>query len=496
MKLLNIRQGFACNSSSTHSIIFSDKKYRDTSEFEFGWNWFTASAEDSKRAWLGCQILSQLEAHGISDDNALAIVHSLLGEDVDLTGYVDHQSVISFPMSRRGVGLDLEFIKDFRDWLLNPKAVIFGGNDNEERDPLWDAETDINSHYWSLFVDHYLNVVARKDSGGYWTLFDKDDGTKVRVSFEKETLGVAAKKADTPELVDLKVTDYCTYDCKTCYQGSTRDGKHADKYVISSLLQEMGDAGVFEVAIGGGEPTLHPDFERIVQSCVDNGIVPNFTTRDPKWFQRFPNVVPLIGSVAVSCDDWNAVQKLSKTINDLAQPLRDELRERTVVQHILGLKPEYEVENILHDCRQSGLPCVLLGYKTTHRGATQNPHVPKGKTWGQWLVQKLSEDSDREWDNRRLPNSLGVDTVLAGELQGMVGDVRLTLQEGQFSCYVDAVEKKMYPSSFKLDQSVDVDPRTHGHSFSSAWRHITSYTPESSYVYEGDGVVRRLQVIH
>lgn len=480
MKILNVRSGFACNSSSTHSIIFSSTPEQD-SEVDggnFGWQPFVAASQEAKRLWLAVNLRSSLRE---ILDNATAdlITTEVMGVCPDEDAYVDHQSRISFPRAWSRYGIDLEFVRDFRDYVLQEGVLVAGGNDNSPSDP----PAGERVFYRALLpVDKTGNgLVARKDASGYWTIFDRNSGNKIRMSFGAQQLDIDAQRASVPELVDLKITDFCAYDCPTCYQGSTTAGKHGNQYDIMAVLDALAELRVFEVAIGGGEPTSHPDITSIVRRSRDVGIVPNLTTRDVHWYTHYPELVEGVGAVAVSCDTHKDVQRLMRGIDRLPSPeLREQVRSKTVVQHILGLQSTYDTTTLAQECAAQEVRLVLLGYKTTHRGATKIPNVPHKGTWGAWLEERLKERA-------LFPNGVGVDTVLAQELKDKVDPWMLTTKEGQFSCYIDATERdpKMYASSFNPGEKPQVlrefyrDPVV----LKRAWQKLVAYEPETAYVY-------------
>lgn len=484
MKILNVREGFACNSSSTHSIVFTSRRPKDNDvESGFNWNYFVASSQEAKMSWLGAQLAACLG--DVGQETAKVVVESLTGSyDPENVG-VDHQSQIAFPKAWAGAGLDMAFATEFVDYLSNPDAVVLGGNDNDHDGEGLNIPGNRVYYRSVLPVDcgSRADIVARKDSAGYWTLFNRSNGDKARISLKKEDLEVEALRADAPELVDMKITDYCTYDCPTCYQGSTRSGKHGNLYVIWNTLEALAAARCFEIAFGGGEPTFHPEFEEIIERTRRLGMVPNFTTRDPKWFARYPELISMIGAYAVSCDSAADVKKAKEVIEALPEKERLILRDKLTVQHILGSASEYEVASIFSACRRENIPLVLLGYKTTHRGASGTPQVPtKSKTWGAWLHARMTQKQHEAG----MPYRLGVDTVLAGEL-AVYPELknRLTTKEGQFSGYIDAVgeKPKMYASSFSLGEGKPFDQYTPGELIET-WRTITAYEPESAYVYK------------
>jgi organic radical activating enzyme len=84
-----------------------------------------------------------------------------------------------------------------------------------------------------------------------------------------------------PEFYDVKITNKCLGRCPECYMNSTCDSDHADN-IIEKLFDYFGPMNEnerpYQIAIGGGEPTLHPQFIKFLQACKALGIVPNYTT--------------------------------------------------------------------------------------------------------------------------------------------------------------------------------------------------------------------------
>lgn len=485
MKILNVREGFACNSSSTHSIVLARDHHalRDTADGDYGWDTWVAASTRAKEEWLATTAFQtavlDLE---MNEGNAKALVRGIFGLSASHDyGYVDHQSRISLPTTWDGKGLHLGFLQEFRDYLCNAfggALVVVGGNDNDDRSvPVAGEQIDFRR---ILPVEDGL-YVARKDPAGYWVLFSRQKGDKIRIAFD-HALEIDAQRAAAPELLDIKITDYCPYDCAYCYQGSTTRGGHATN--LDALARAVAAAEVFEVAIGGGEPTLHPQFHNFVKALRSLGVVPNVTTKDPKWFMREPESIDHIGAYAVSCekrDDVEAVVNAIDAVPDAAR--RRTLYQKCTIQHVVGTADEYGLEWLLYRAGEAKLPVVLLGWKTTHRGAQVTPKTPRGKTWGEFIRALIGKDEKS--GEYRFPR-LGVDTALAGELAGHVPPYRLTLREGQFSGYIDAVNGRMHASSFTQDEGVPFNPHMahFGPYFVETWKKITAYKPEGAYTYK------------
>jgi radical SAM protein with 4Fe4S-binding SPASM domain len=81
-----------------------------------------------------------------------------------------------------------------------------------------------------------------------------------------------------PTLMDFQITDNCELACPQCYASSRPDGKHVSWDDARLAMARMREAGVCQVAIGGGEPLRHPRLADILAEARDNGMVPNVTT--------------------------------------------------------------------------------------------------------------------------------------------------------------------------------------------------------------------------
>lgn len=66
----------------------------------------------------------------------------------------------------------------------------------------------------------------------------------------------------------LQITTKCNMSCKHCCYSCTMKGKHG---ALPQIIDNIRFASDYSdcVAIGGGEPTLHPDFFEILRRCID-----------------------------------------------------------------------------------------------------------------------------------------------------------------------------------------------------------------------------------
>lgn len=461
MKIHNIRLGFANNSSSSHSIILlPNQKDHRIDGFEFGWDNFTAASEASKRQYLALT-LSQALQQVVSKEVAQAVIHQWVGgvelspntyyNSVDLEGYIDHRSLYRLPMSWDGKGVDYEFFKDFRDYLLQPGLCILGGNDNDGTPhPLLGKGTpaSIIENAAQGLMDNWYPLLARKD-GSYWTVFNRTTGAKIRFSFNPQA--PKPSKASAPELVDLKITDYCPFNCKYCYQSSTTSGKTADLYTLQNIARTLSELKVFEVALGGGEPTLHPDFVKVLKAFRDVGVTPNFSTKNLRWLEdshQAREILPLIGSFAYSVKNGHDVRNLSR----FKIMYQDDFGySMWTVQHVLGTDLDCSLEHLLTEAAEHHIRVTLLAFKPDGRGSGFKPHG-----YENWLktVKKLDKKN-------KLP-PLSIDTPLARAYQKDLAKLDIPellyeTEEGKFSCYLDACEGFVAPASYGTAVKIPVE---------------------------------------
>jgi MoaA/NifB/PqqE/SkfB family radical SAM enzyme len=451
MRILNVRLGHACNSSSSHSLVFLPGCADDyDGGQEFGWENFTLATATAKLNYLSQQIFVVLSRQ-MEEETAYALAAGLTFVPPDRDGSVDHQSVWdSFPTKWDGKELDLDFLKDFRDYILRDGVVILGGNDNSDGHPLSEIAAavplgrDVLSSYSGAHVarhDPDLNV---------WVLFNRNTGAKVRIAFGNDTADPSVPHADlnkaaAPELVDMKVTDKCPYECEHCYQGSTKNAAHADFKYMLEKLDELASMHVFEVAYGGGEPTTHPDFLQLLKETKNRKVVPNFTTRNLTYLKTHgKELVNLVGRIAYSVDFEEEIAAFTKyhTANkdkkgnseSVFSLTRSGSYERSIgIQHVVGSVSQERLVELLKYCKENWVDVTLLGWKNTGRGSEVQPHVVD------WKAACKTADIYR----------MKIDTALArsSDMSDVDPETYHTT-EGSVSCYIDAVERKIGPSSY------------------------------------------------
>lgn len=412
MKYHNIRYGFATNSSSSHSIVILKGKVphteRETYIGDFGWEQFILADIESKTDYL-LTLLS---------DAPRDLLKKVFGRVPEEEWYVDHQSRFSFP---KKLSESEEFLELLKEEIENPQLVIYGGNDNG-------GIMDIPEATFPNLLREYPGILNYRKDGPYFT-FLYQDGTKVRVSKNKVEDYL---KASTPELVDLKITDYCPFGCSFCYQGSTTEGVHAPLERIKQILLDLKELNVLEIAFGGGEPTLHPDFKEIINFTKSLGISANISTKNFSIVKDIYSSVPVDG-IGVSISSLKEYEKVRQIIYHC----------ENIYFHLpIGTCDLAETIEIMELASNDMSNILLLGSKSQHRGKILNPPTDEALA----VALKLMVDETKDI-------SISIDTAFLDQYPKTLNllnvyRVFLSSPEGKFSMYIDAVEEKMGPSSY------------------------------------------------
>lgn len=170
----------------------------------------------------------------------------------------------------------------------------------------------------------------RKDEQGFITTFNPENGFSIRTDIvDKDGNKTEPFMATGPELLDICITKYCPgplvdgvhKPCSYCYMNSVATDEHKSMYLNVDefryiLEQNKGD--VFQVALGGGEPTTHPNFIEILRICKEEyDVIPNYTTNGINLTAEILEATKkYCGAVAVSLHDVKqCANGMAKLIN-------------------------------------------------------------------------------------------------------------------------------------------------------------------------------------
>jgi hypothetical protein len=267
-------------------------------------------------------------------------------------------------------------------------------------------------------------LLARYRNGGYEVALYAD-GTKSRLELDE------AMPPRVPEQLDLKITGWCDAGCVWCHESATRKGRHADISQTLDYLREL-PAGA-EVAIGGGDPLAHPEFERLVRGLRAQGAVPSVTVNGRHLARHRAMLEDL---TAAGCLFGVGVSYHDQLPLDWEYP-------HLVVHLIAGVHSP----SVL-DAAKRRLKVLLLGYKEHGRGrklfaVRSHETVANIEAWRReifWIAHEHHLSFDQLAIEQLEPLRLFHDpAAFARRYMGV---------EGQFSLYVDAVTQTGAVSSY------------------------------------------------
>ena len=266
-------------------------------------------------------------------------------------------------------------------------------------------------------------MLADYRNGGY-AVRVYADGTKTRDTVD------ASMPPVLPEQMDLKITDWCDAKCAWCHEKSTVRGKHGDVDAMLALLTQLPPGA--EIAIGGGDPLSHPEFERLVRGLSAHGLIPSVTVHGKHFERHLPVLKRLtddkclygVGvSYAGSIPDWDYPHLVLHLVTGVHSPSALDDAERRV-------------------------KVLLLGYKQFGRGAQHylthakrvNANLDAWRRELFWVAREHHLSFDNLAIEQLQPERLFASPDAYGR--------RYMGQEGMFSMYVDGVTQTFGVSSY------------------------------------------------
>ena len=252
-------------------------------------------------------------------------------------------------------------------------------------------------------------------NGNYLVTID-NDGTKTRETIDNEFIPTR------PETIDLNISNFCKNACPWCYMDASPQGRHGDVIAIKNMKIPP----YTEVALNYA---LHPNLVTIFHMLREKRAITNITIHQNdllkyhKLIKGF-QLQHYIYGIGISVTDVN--DRLIKIINRF---------DNVVIHVIAGITPIKTLEKM----KDLGYKVLILGYKTKGRGLNVKPNL---------IEYKYNFDNIQDWfkivsyDNLAL-EQLNIKDYITKE----IWDTHYMGEEGQFSFFIDAVEKKYYKSS-------------------------------------------------
>lgn len=262
-----------------------------------------------------------------------------------------------------------------------------------------------------------------------------DDGTKIR------TCNEYVFNPEFPECIDITLTKKCDGGCPYCYMGCTEDGTHATAESLTWLGQQLHP--YTEVALNINDMSIPlPYIQTFLYTMKRKGVIVNITINQ-KHFMR--NIQKLL--------EWQSLEYFKGIGISYTYPEKlfiENVKKfpNAVIHSIVGI---FNYNDITY-LRNNGLKLLLLGYKTKGRGEDYLQETSKIIERNTHMLEiellKVFDYFDVvSFDNLAIEQLNFKEKLTPEEFEMFyMGD------EGQFTFYIDLVNKTFARSSMDLDE--------------------------------------------
>ena len=281
-----------------------------------------------------------------------------------------------------------------------------------------------------------MNILGSYKNGNYHVTI-LSDGTKIRRTEADEFIPAF------PENADVKITDKCRQNCSFCYEGCTKEGKHA---------KLMNPDGTFaqnwmntlqpwtELALNGNDLDI-PDLDMFLLKMQEKHIITNLTVNQNQFFKhvdylKYLTDKKMIYGLGISLTNVK-FEPLWKLIKDFPN---------AVIHTIAGILTENDIRYLMDNHAK----VLVLGYKLLGRGVDYawdfsdsiNENMKVLKSLLPEMVQKCKVVS---FDNLAI-EQLGVKELLFKDKEDEWDEFYMG-DDGNFTLYIDAVKEQFAKNS-------------------------------------------------
>lgn len=305
-------------------------------------------------------------------------------------------------------------------------------------------------------------IVNQYPNQSYRTIFNQKSGLLIRL---EDSTGIDPFWCSYgPELMDIAITNWCDKGCAHCYRKSNVSGAHLSIENYRMILQQAEKMKVFQVALGGGNPNQHPNFNEMLRLTREEfNIIPSYTTNGRGLSQDvLATTKKYCGAVAVSAykpydDTFDAVQKLIDY--GIRTNIHFLLTSESVDTAITWLENPVEILKNIN-------AIIFLNYKPVGR----NPRTD--------LLLKKSRKHEAFFRlaGRKHPFKVGFDSCSISGITRFMAVSSIFVERceaGRFSMYISE-ENKMYPCSF-MEDKIEGIPVTKDN-IQTVWQTHSSFT--------------------
>lgn len=289
-------------------------------------------------------------------------------------------------------------------------------------------------------------IVRRYPEEKYYTMFNKETGFFIRSEYDGIDEPFWAKSG--PELIDISICNWCDKQCDFCYRNANVSGKFININDFENIIRQASEMGVYQVALGGGNPNQHPHFVELLRITRDKyGIVPSYTTNGRGLTNEILGATKrYCGAVAISM--YTPKEEFEENLKKLIKS-----NIKTNIHFLLTNKSIDDAINILMNPPKyikDINAMIFLNYKPVGKNSDDSLLLHKNKSIEQFFELISAND---------IPFKIGFDSC---SVSGIVKYMNINskfiepCEAGRFSMFISE-DMKMYPCSFMIDRMQGID---------------------------------------
>jgi radical SAM protein with 4Fe4S-binding SPASM domain len=256
---------------------------------------------------------------------------------------------------------------------LDAAAMLYARAQDARRHPPRRARLERFGAILQLTVPRALVFVDRAFARRALAIGDGDEPAPWRG--DEPALGDHVLSA--PLEAHLQLTNRCAAGCTGCYTGASAAGAPNEWGLAewTRAIDALAEAGVFHVALGGGESAVLPWLGELADHARRRGIVPNLTTSGLDGLDRLLAIADRFGQINVSLDGLGATYAAVRGFDGFARADRAiralRAKKREVGINVVVTRRNFdELDGLFAYAAERRLSEVeLLRFKPAGRGA-------------------------------------------------------------------------------------------------------------------------------
>lgn len=280
------------------------------------------------------------------------------------------------------------------------------------------------------------NFILGKYKNGNYDVTIMSDGTKIRQTEADEFI------PEFPENADVKITDKCSQGCPFCYEGCTKEGKHARLMNGTEFAQDWMNTlhPYTELALNGNDLDI-PDLDLFLLKMQEKHIIVNLTVNQNQFMKHLEYLKMLtkykmiygLGVSLNNSEDTKFIEEIQKFPN-------------AVIHTIAGILKKKDILNLSN----KNLKLLILGYKDLGRGISFKANQAASIALSQlclanMLPEMLNAFKVISFDNLAI-EQLSVKELLFKDKENQWEEFYMG-DDGNFTLYIDAVNQTFSKNS-------------------------------------------------